>query len=399
MTDPIRSFYEAHPYPPPVPQIDGDIDAWSDGVRRRFEHSRAWPTVAFGDAPSILVAGCGTSQAVRYAVRYPGAEVVGIDVSDHSLEASRRLADHHGVGNLELRNLPIEDAARLDHRFDLVVSTGVLHHLADPAVGFRALRDRLTDRGALRVMVYGRFGRFGIELLQEFSRRLGVEPTESEIEQLTDTLRELPLGHPISHVLRDTADFRDPGALADALLNPRERSYTVPELLAELDGAGLRFGRWVHQAPYRPQCGAVSEVPHARRIAARPEPEQFALMELFRGTINRHTLIAHRDDTSLPPITSGAESWRDVVAIRAPTLVVVEERLPPGAACAVINQAHTDRDLVLFLDERRRDALAQIDGVTPFGEIDGASAELLEILWLHDAIVTDQSTVASRTDG
>jgi hypothetical protein len=56
--------------------------------------------------------------------------------------------------------------------------------------------------------------------------------------------------------------------------NPRERAYDVAELFALLDGAGLRFGRWERQAPYLPDCGSISETPHARRIATFPDLEQ-----------------------------------------------------------------------------------------------------------------------------
>ena len=58
---------------------------------------------------------------------------------------------------------------------------------------------------------------------------------------------------------------------------------------ALIDQAGLRFGRWERQASYLPDCGAISETPHAKRIATLPAVEQYALVELFRATIARHT--------------------------------------------------------------------------------------------------------------
>ena len=62
------------------------------------------------------------------------------------------------------------------------------------------------------------------------------------------------------HVLRGWRDFRNPDALADALLHPLDRAYTVPELYAWLERCGLTFGRWFEQAPYLPQCGMVAGV-------------------------------------------------------------------------------------------------------------------------------------------
>lgn len=392
-SDEISAFYDAHPYPPPVDALDGDVEAWADGTRRRVEHARLWPTVPFRADHTILVAGCGTYQAARYGLHYPEAHVVGIDVSATSIESTRRLVERHQLDNVELHRLPIEEVAALERRFDHVVSTGVIHHLADPAVGLRALRDVMAPDGALHLLVYATYGRAGVDMIQEYCRRVGVTTAPGEIDDLVATLRELPAGHPIGDLLRSSPDFRTDDAIADALLNPRDRSYSVPEVLELLTATGLRFARWVRQAPYRPECGAISETPHGRRVAAMTEPEQYAAMELFRGTMRRHALVAHRDDTELPDpaIDWSGASWRDFVPLRPPTVVVVEERLPEGAAAALINRAHTDRDLVFFADAAARAAFDAVDGSTPLADIDGATADLFRRLWLHDLVMIDAS--------
>jgi SAM-dependent methyltransferase len=394
--DEISRFYDQHPYPPPVDDLDHEVEAWSDGARRRVEHARLWPSLPYRDDHSILVAGCGTSQAARYAVRYPGARIVGIDVSPTSLDATRHLAQRHQLANLELYQLPIEQAATLGRSFDHIVSTGVLHHLADPAEGLLALRDALAPEGAMRLMVYGRFGRYGVNLMNEYCQRLDVTPTPGEIADLISTLRELLAGHPISHVLRDTPDFRDDDALADALLNPREQSYSVPDLVRLIERAGMRFGRWVRQAPYRPQCGALTEVAHGQRIAAMSDGNQFAAVELFRGTIQRHSAVLYRKDSPLPaqPVGWDGDGWRGFVPIRPTTVVMVEERLPTGVAAALINRAHVDRDLVFFADADEKRVFEAIDGERSIAEIPGASAELLRRLWWHDLVLLDTSRPA-----
>jgi len=333
---------------------------------------------------------------VRHALRRPDARVVGIDVSVGSVEHTRSLAAHHGVTNLEVHHLAIEDVGHLGLRFDHVVCTGVLHHLADPLTGLRRLRDVLRPGGAITLMVYARHGRVGIAMLQDYCRRLGVTTEPSELDNLVATLRELPLAHPLGRLLRESRDFDDDGALADALCNPRERSYDVAELMALLASAGLRFGRWERQAPYLPDCGAISETPHAARIAAMPVADQYALVELFRGTITRHTAIVSRpdDDTigTLDFSRSDVDRW---VPIPAPTAVVIEERLPPSFAAALLNRAHVDTDLVMFVNGGERDLFRAIDGHRTIGELGAGAAAFVERCWRHDLVAVD--TTAGRS--
>lgn len=390
--DPVAEFYEQHPYPPPV----DDDEAFAAGARSAdgglVEHHRVWPGRAPETVTSVLVAGCGTAQAVRHALRRPAAQVVGIDVSEVAVEHTRDLATRHGVHNLELHCLPLEQVDRLDRRFDHVTCTGVLHHLADPDAGLAALRQVLAPGGAVTLMVYATYGRSGVYMLQEYCRRLAVRPSPAELAQLLATLREIPLGHPLSPLLRETRDFRHHDALADALLHPRDRSYTVPELLELVDAAGLRFGRWLHQAPYLPDCGSMSRTPHAERIAALPPSEQFAAMELFRGTITRHTVIAY-DQADLTSgdldFTAGrSTAWRP---IPTPTATVVQDRLPAGVAAALLNRAHVSTDVVLFVSAAELEIFRRLDGEVTIGDLGTAVIPLVERLFRHDLVVIDSS--------
>ena len=169
----------------------------------------------------------------------------------------------------------------------------------------------------MRLMVYARYGRTGIYMIQEYCRILGVRASEDDLRGLGAALEALPGDHPISGVLRKAKDFRRPEAMADALLHPQDRAYTVPELYDWLDRCGMSFGRWVEQAPYSAQCGLVARSPHAARLASLPSRLQHAAVELFRGTMVSHSFIAYRDDRpdASQPITFAGDRWRDYVPI------------------------------------------------------------------------------------
>ncbi len=191
---------------------------------RRADSHLFWPAEPYREDRSILVAGCGTMQAAHYAVRWPRARVVGIDVSGKSVAFTQELKRKHALDNLEVRQLAVERAAELEQRFDSVVCTGVLHHLSDPDAGLRALRDVLQPAGAMHVMLYAPYGRAGVYMLQDYCRRLRIGWSSAEISDLAETLKALPPDHPLAPLLRNSPDFASTAGLADALLHPRRPS-------------------------------------------------------------------------------------------------------------------------------------------------------------------------------
>ncbi|MGI9608666.1 MAG: class I SAM-dependent methyltransferase [Acidimicrobiia bacterium] len=393
----LRQFYEAHPYPAPVTDLSSYVEKWSSLSRRRAEFHLFFPDVAYRDEMDILVAGCGTSQAARTAIRWPKSRVVGIDISAESLAHTDELKQRHNLDNLETRRLPVREAAELGLNFDLVICTGVLHHLADPVADLRALVGVLRLGGAMHLMVYGRYGRTGLSMIQEYCRLIGVEPSTDDIDALAETLREVPMNHPISPILRETHDFRSYGGIADALLNPREVTYTVPGLFDLIERAGLLFGRWVHQAPYRPLAGGFAETPHSERLATFPESEQFAAMELLRGTLTRHSTILYREGRVVDPFQSES-SVSESVPIRVPESVLIKENLPDGVSAVLLNQAHHDGDLYMPLTTDEERLLEGIEGESTVGELAAESGadlsdvcRFLEKGWIGDHFVFDSS--------
>ena len=187
----------------------------------------------------------------------PTSRVVGIDVSETSVRHTEALKRKYNLGNLEVYRLPVERVGDLSRRFDKIVCTGVLHHLPAPEEGLCALRAMLQPDGAMDLMVYAPYGRAGVYMLQEYCRRLGIGHTDQEIRVLAVTLAALPPHHPLARLLAESPDFQHKDALADALLHPQDRAYSVPQLFDLIEGCGLKFGRWVRQAPYLPGCGRL----------------------------------------------------------------------------------------------------------------------------------------------
>jgi SAM-dependent methyltransferase len=389
----VSAFYERHPYPPPIDDLDRYRTLWTD-QRRRADACLFWPTETYRDDRSILIAGCGTSQAAKYALRWPQAKVTGIDVSAHSIAHTKKLKQQYQLDNLEVRQLPIEQVSELGATFEHIVSTGVLHHLPDPDQGLRALREVLAANGAMQLMVYAPFGRSGVYLLQDYCRRLKIGTSSREIRELADSLKLLSPDHPLQPLLRNAPDFQDEAGLADALLHPQDRAYSVPQFFDFLSDADLQFGRWVRQAAYLPQCGVPASSPHQKLLAELPATEQYAALELFRGSMVRHSAIVYRNDRpNHRDIEFSGNAWLDYVPLRLPDTVAIQDRLPAGAAAVLINRNHTFTDLYLPINAQQKKLFDAIDGQHSIGHIAAQHSTLemarlfFEGLWRYDQVV------------
>jgi SAM-dependent methyltransferase len=104
-------------------------------------------------------------------LRWPRAQVIGIDVSATGIQQTEKLKRKHGIENHELQQLPVERAVELGRSFEHVTCTGVLHRLPGPDKGLRALHDVLMPELAMHLIIYAPYGRAGVYLLQDYCRR------------------------------------------------------------------------------------------------------------------------------------------------------------------------------------------------------------------------------------
>ncbi|HET8780801.1 MAG TPA: class I SAM-dependent methyltransferase [Pyrinomonadaceae bacterium] len=402
--DPIADFYTNNPFPPPLEDLERALELYKDENVRRSEFFMLWPDREYRADLDVLVAGCGTWQAAKYALVHPDARVIAIDVSPTSLEHTEKLKQKYNLTNLDVRQLPIENAGDLDHTFDHIVCTGVLHHLADPDIGLRALQSVLKKDGAMYLMLYAPYGRTGVYMMQEYCRRLGVGTSPEEIRDLISVLKALPQNHPVLAAQGGAREFMA-DSIADALLNPRDRPYSVPQIFDFLERSELAFGRWYWQAAYLPQCGMMARTPHAAILAELPERERYAQMELWRGLMSNHSFVAYRNDADLTRAKIQfdddftADNYMAYVPVRLPWTMCVTQSLPPGAAGVLVNQTHVFQDTFVIVNTVQKALYDAIDGQRSIAQIMEAANEsdsliVLEFfkrLWEHDQVVFDTS--------
>jgi SAM-dependent methyltransferase len=290
--DAVSRQYERWRFPDPIP----DLEAWTadnwDWFDPLYAHRVLWPDRDYRPDLDILIAGCGTNQAAVFAYTNPNAQVVGVDISQASLDHQRYLQDKHGLANLELHLLPIEELATLGRDFDLVVAAGVVHHLADPPAGMAALAGCLRPDGALAAMVYAKYGRIGVEMLESTFRDMGLVQDDASVQTVKDTIALLPPTHPVRGYLSIAPDLHSDAALVDTFLHGRSRSYTVDETIELVTSAGLVFQGWFLKTPYYPHDLLGQPSSFLPAANALPENMIWSVMERVQTLNSCHMFMA-----------------------------------------------------------------------------------------------------------
>jgi SAM-dependent methyltransferase len=204
--------------------------------------------------------GAGTGRFVSIALDAGAAHVVAVEPSDAFdvlRENTRSQVDRVTYLRITGDRLP----QGLD--LDLILSIGVLHHVADPAAVLRAAFLALKAGGRIAIWVYGRENNAALLMLltflRAFSRALphgllallvrAIDlPTVAYIR--ASRVVKLPLHQYMTHVLgRMSADKRR--LVIYDQLNPQiARYYRGSEVAALLEGAGFAHVRLHHRHGY-----------------------------------------------------------------------------------------------------------------------------------------------------
>lgn len=295
--DVVSRQYQRWRYPLPIQ----DLEAMGDGIWHWYDptnfHRVMFPDKAYKPNLDILIAGCGTNQAAAIAIRNRESRIVAVDISQPSLDHQQYLKEKHGLWNLELHLLPIEEISSLGLDFDQIISTGVVHHTADPAVTMKALGSVLRRDGSIGLTMYAKYGRIGVEILQSVFRDLDLQQDEIGVQMARETMALLPAGHSLqSYIDIEGDELAYDGAVVDTFLHRRDRSYSVDDILGLVDSAGLEFQGWLLNAPYYPHDWFTPGTEPHRIINSLPERKLWSVMERLRVFGACHFFMVCRQD-------------------------------------------------------------------------------------------------------
>ena len=239
ITQQVKEQYERYPYPSSdQPRADVFPNLLLSYVVRQSRSKL-----------HILDAGCGTGAAsLPIAEMVPEATVLGVDISSSSLAEARNEARRRGLTNVRFVEDDIQALGghlKPKGGFDLIYASGVLQLLVRPVEGLTRLATMLAPDGVLVLWLYGtgrqpimRAAR-AIDLLH--SERTDLPRRIDIVRQLLPALVNAPVTASPWHYGAETPD----NEVVDRYLHLHDRTHTIRELFELLDGAGLKFIRWL----------------------------------------------------------------------------------------------------------------------------------------------------------
>ena len=128
----------------------------------------------------------------------------------------------------------------LGRSFDMIDSSGVLHHLADPFAGWRVLLSLLRPGGVMRLGLYSALGRQDVAAVRQFVAARGYTGEAASIRQCRQELMGFAPGTP-QRVIAETSDFFSTSECRDLLFHVQEHNLSLPQIADFLAANALTF--------------------------------------------------------------------------------------------------------------------------------------------------------------
>jgi Flp pilus assembly protein TadD/2-polyprenyl-3-methyl-5-hydroxy-6-metoxy-1,4-benzoquinol methylase len=229
----VQEQYEENPYPRWIRAAPETPDTIAHFLGAKF------PLVAF-ERPArlkdILIAGCGTGQrSIAMAQKFGAQSMLAVDLSLASLGFARRKSEELGLA-IDYAQADILELGKTGRQFDLIESLGVLHHLADPWAGWRALLSLLRPGGVMLLGLYSETARRPVAAAR--ARIAGRSP--EDIRRFRQELIESGDPHAAASIL-DSEDFFSLSACRDLLFHVQEQSVSLSDIAGFIQGQNLRL--------------------------------------------------------------------------------------------------------------------------------------------------------------
>ena len=228
----MKRQYEENPFPrwryTLRPMEGNDINEFT----RRYSRT-------FFKKPKILIAGCGTGQQAMAWSAYKDSKIYAVDLSSVSLAYAIRKAKEKNIKNINFYHLDLLDLELLNKKFDIIISTGCLHHMEKPEEGLESLVNVLKPQGLIYLGLYSKRARSEIEWTRKYIQKSKIDVTEDNMREFRTKI--LNSKNKKLQSIRGLLDFYSLSNFRDLLFNYTEHTYDFIKIKELLESKKLNF--------------------------------------------------------------------------------------------------------------------------------------------------------------
>ena len=193
----------------------------------------------FFQKPEILIAGCGTGQQAMAWSAYKDSKICAVDLSSESLAYAIRKAKEKNIKNINFYHLDLLDIELLNKKFDIIISTGCLHHMEKPEDGLESLVNVLKPQGLIYLGLYSKQARSEIEWTRKYIEKRKIDVTEDNMRSFRTKI--LNSENKKLQSIRGLLDFFSLSNFRDLLFNYTEHTYDFIKIKELLESKKLNF--------------------------------------------------------------------------------------------------------------------------------------------------------------
>ena len=236
----VKNQYEENPYPRWT-NLGLSIKSRSiKDVIRDINLNLDLNKVSFSKNAEILIAGCGTGQhAITTASKYKNTKILALDLSFNSLAYAKRKAKELNFTNINFIQGDLLDIKKLNKKFDIIESVGVLHHMRDPLIGWRSITECLKNTSLMLIGLYSEKARENISEIRKIIKNLKVKATRTDIINFRKDIFETR--NTQWNSVKYSPDFYSTSGVRDLLFHVQEHTFTIPKIRKYLKELNLYF--------------------------------------------------------------------------------------------------------------------------------------------------------------
>ncbi len=222
----VRNQYEESPYPKwefagSVNQkinLNEFLKTLNLSLQDNFLHNRS---------KNMLIAGCGTGrEPICYDKILNDCHITAIDLSRSSLSYAIRMSKELNSSNIKFINGDLLNIDKLKQKFDIVVSSGVLHHMKIPEEGLKKLIEVTKPGGLLKISLYSKLAREHLLDYQKKAKNINCY----DLNTIRNYRNDIIIDDNRNNQIFKTSDFYSLHEFRDLIFHKMEHQYDIPSL-------------------------------------------------------------------------------------------------------------------------------------------------------------------------